>query len=227
MRRAQVGKLTREAEQAFLAALSATCNVKLAAAAVGASPGAFYRRKMQDPGFAREMRYAIERGYETLELALLETTAPGSYEHDDWRRNDPPAMPPMSPNQALQLMYLHQKEARWIREEFPFKRRRGECSEAYRMRLIAIAEERDRRAREEFEVAEAELWAQGLPATGPAGQEVRDRLGLPERSGLPDLAQVTGWSRADPEKAPHDETRALFGGWRIEDLRKREGEWDW
>src|SRR6476660_9022213 len=37
MRRAQPGKLTSEAEQAFLAALSATCNIRLAAAAVGAA----------------------------------------------------------------------------------------------------------------------------------------------------------------------------------------------
>src|SRR5205809_400715 len=42
MRCALAGRLTREAEQAFLAALSATCNVTLAAAAVGASPRAFY-----------------------------------------------------------------------------------------------------------------------------------------------------------------------------------------
>jgi len=43
-----------------------------------------------------------------------------------------------------------------------------------------------------------------------------------------DLAQVTGWSRADPDKEPHGDS-ALFGGWRIEDLRaKREqDEWDW
>ena len=36
---------------------------------------------------------------------------------------------------------------------------------------------------------------------------------------LPDLAQVTGWSNADPTKAPHYAERALFGGWRIEDMR--------
>src|SRR4051812_45432257 len=66
MRRAQPGKLTRECEQAFLAALSATCNVTLAAAAVGASPRAFYRRKRQCPAFAREMRLALKRGYDGL-----------------------------------------------------------------------------------------------------------------------------------------------------------------
>jgi hypothetical protein len=35
------------------------------------------------------------------------------------------------------------------------------------------------------------------------------------------LAQVTGWSKADPTKAPHDARRALFGGWRMADLEKK------
>src|SRR5207249_5631429 len=53
MRRALPGKLTREAEQGFLAALSATCNIALAAAAVGAAEAAFHRRKRKDPAFAQ------------------------------------------------------------------------------------------------------------------------------------------------------------------------------
>src|SRR3569623_1343884 len=163
VRRAQPGKLTREAEQAFLSALSATCNVSLAAAAVGASPHAFYRRRMLCPAFAREMRLALKAGYDRLEEALLESAAVASHDHDDWRTNAPPAMPPVSANQALQLMYLHQKEARMI------------------------AEERDRLALEEFEIAEVERHALGQPPWGPAGEDVRRRLGLP------DLAQVTGW----------------------------------
>ena len=40
-------------------------------------------------------------------------------------------------------------------------------------------------------------------------------------SALPDLAQVTGWSRADPEKVPHDPRRALFGGWRLEEMEEK------
>jgi hypothetical protein len=126
MRRAQPDKLTCEAEQAFLLALSATCNVTLAAAAVGASPRAFYRRKKQCAAFAREMRMALQRGYDALELALMESTLPAAHEHDEWRHNEPPAMPPMSASQALQLMYLHQKEARLTAEPFLTKRRRGE-----------------------------------------------------------------------------------------------------
>ena len=224
MKRAVAGRLTCEAEQAFLLALSATCNVTLSAAAVGASPRAFYRRQKLDPAFAREMRMAIERGYERLELALLEGHQPGSREHDEWRHNDPPAIPPISANQALQLMYLHQKAALLVDEPTPMRRRRGESSEARNERLALMAEARDRRAREEFEVAEAERWARGEPAWGPAGEAVRERFGLPEGLGLPDLAQVTGWSRADPDKAPHDPERALFGGWRIEDMEAKDAE---
>jgi hypothetical protein len=232
MRRAQPGKLTPAAEQAFLAALSATCNVTLAAAAVGACFGAFNRRRRKDPAFAREMRLALQRGYEALELALLEAGVAGSHEHADWRSNDPPATPPMTVNQALQLMYLHQKEARLIAEPDWLKRRPKESWEAHGERLALMAEERDRRAREAFEIAEAERWERGLPPWGPAGEAVRHELGLEEGSGptptpprkergclgLPDLSQVTGWSRADPDKAPHHDGVALFGGWRIEDI---------
>jgi hypothetical protein len=222
MKRAVAGRLTREAEQAFLLALSATCNVTLAAAAVGASPRAFYRRRKQCPAFAREMRMALQQGYDALELALLESTLPSAHEHDEWRHNEPPAIPPMNCNQALQLMYLHQKEARLTEQPYWLKRRRGEPHAAHLERLTAMAEERDRRAREEFEVAEAERWARGEPPFGLAGEDVRRKLGLP------DLAQVTGWSRAGPAKDAHGDS-ALFGGWRIEDMEKKpEGdEWDW
>jgi len=218
MRRAQPGKLTLEAEQAFLAALSATCNIRLAAAAVGAAAHAFYRRRQKSSAFAREQRLALQRGYEALEMALCESGAAGSHEHDDWRHNDPPAMPPMSVNQALQLMYLHQKAALLVDEPTPIRRRKGESNAARNERLALMAEARDERAREAFEVAEAERMERGLPAWGPAGQAVR--LGLNPSAMLPDLAQVTGWSNADPEKVAADSDRALFGGWRIGEMEQ-------
>ena len=217
VQRAQAGKLTREAEQAFLSALSSTCNMSLAAAAVGAAFNAFNRRRKADPAFAREVRLALAQGYEALELALIEGTLPASHEHSDWRHNDPPAMPPMSCNQALQLMYLHQKAALLVEEPTPMRRRRGESNAARRERLALMAEAREQRAREAFEVAEAERMERGEPAWGPAGEMVR--LRLDPAAMLPDLAQVTGWSRADPTKRPHDPERALFGGWRMEDMR--------
>jgi len=197
--------------------LSATANVTLSAAAAGASPRAFYRRKQQCPAFAREMRLALQRGYEALELALMESTLPASHEHDEWRHNEPPAIPPMSASQALQLMYLHQKEARLIAEPDYLKRRRGESRAVHLERLARMAEERDRLAREAFEVAEAERRARGERT--PL-QDAEERL-----FGLPDLAQVIGWSRADPAKEPHGDS-ALFGGWRIEDMEKaKDAEW--
>jgi hypothetical protein len=215
VRRAQPGKLTRAAEQGFLAALSATCNMSLAAAAVGSCFRAFDRRRKADPAFAREMRLALQAGYAALEGELLDAGLAGSHEHDEWRSNEPPAVPPMTVSQALQLMYLHQKAVLGLDEPAYLKRRRGESLELHLERLARMAEERERRARAAFDVAEVERWERGLPAWGPAGKEVRARLGLP------DLAQVTGWSRADPGKAPHHAGVALFGGWRIADMEAK------
>ena len=232
LQRAQPGKLTPVAEQAYLAALSATCNMALAAAAVGAAFNAFVRRRRKDPAFAREERMALIAGYEQLEMALLEAGFAGSHEHDDWRSNAPPPIPPMTANQALQLLYLHHKTARLNAiEPHMIRRRPREPEEVHHERLVQMAEARLQRGRDEFDVAEAARWERGEPAWGPAGEAVRRELGLSERGeedgggelGLPDLAQVTGWSRADPDKTPHDPRRALFGGWRMDEMERKLG----
>jgi hypothetical protein len=173
-------------------ALSATCNIRLSAAAVGADFNAFNRRRRKNPAFAREMRMALSQGYFRLETALLEGFAPGSHEHDDWRDNDPPAIPPMTVNQALQLLYLHQKEARlnWV-EPHQVRRRPGESREAQNERLAAMYEARMQREREKFEVAEA------LNAASRRGGRLARRCGRPfdklRMSGMP-LACPT-WRR--------------------------------
>jgi len=68
------------------------------------------------------------------------------------------------------------------------------------------------RDRDEFLIAEAARRERGEPWL--FGPEM-----LPE---LPALDQVTGWSKADAGKALQDETRALFGGWRLRDWAKRQ-----
>lgn len=204
-------RLTRAAEQAFLAALSATANVRLSAKAAGFTHSAFYQHKRNHPGFAREWRLALQLGYDRLELALIESSAATSTADSAWRDNDPPPIPPMTANQALQLLYLHQKEARLIDEQQHLKRRPGEPREAHAMRLILLHEERQRRAREAFDLAETARRAQREAAR--AGPEAGSDAPPP----LPALDQVTGWSRADASKAPTDATRALFGGWRLGD----------
>jgi hypothetical protein len=210
LRRAHPRRLTRSAEQAFLAALSATANVRLSAAAAGFTHSAFYARKKASPAFAREWRLALEMGFERVEMALLESWRIESHADDAWRHNDPPPIPKMSPNQALQLLYLHQKEARLWSEPDYIKRRRGESKEAWSIRLSAMHEARQQRDREAFDLAEAARRERGEPSHLEATLRP-----------LPALDQVTGWSEADPEKEAHDKDRALFGGWRIADWEGR------
>lgn len=207
LRRARPEALDQAARTRFLAALSACANVRLAAKAAGFSHAAFYHHRRHDPAFAYEWQAALETGYLRLEMALLEGWMPDGGDHDDWRHNDPPPIPPMSPAQALQLLYLHQKEARLWTVPEPLRKRRGETNEARVMRLTLLYEARQQRQRDLFDRAEAHRRA--------ARTEPRSPLEPPPPA-LPDLAQVTGWSRASGKPA-HDPDRALFGGWRIEE----------
>lgn len=209
-RRAQPERLTRAAEQAFLAALSATANIRLSAAAAGFSHSAFYHRRRTNAGFAREMRLALQMGYERLEMALLESTLVESHADDAWRHNDPPPIPQMSADQALQLLYLHQKEARLLSEPDHIKRRRGESPGARSFRLGAMHEARLQRDREAFDLAEA-----ARRSVGAAGVSPHE----PPPPVLPALDQVTGWSKASGAP-PHHAGVALFGGWRLGDIEQ-------
>jgi hypothetical protein len=206
VRPAHRGKLTRAAEQLFLQALSATCNVRLAAAAAGASPAAFYRRRRQCPAFAREFRLALEMGYTRLEAAALMAAAPQSHADDAWRDNDPPPIPPMSPDQALQLLFLHEKSVHQSWEQPHRRRRRGESDETYRVRLMAMwAAEKAREAEDEAVRRAIELDEKSPPPPLPP---------------LPALDQVGGWSKAKGGPA-HDPGVALFGGWRLEQMERK------
>ncbi len=134
LREAGAHKIGPGARQAFLAALSATANVRLAARATGFAHSSFYRLRDHDAGFAREMRLALQLGYDRIELALLQNMDPASCRDDGWRHNEPPPIPPMSVSQALQLMYLHQKEARLWGTRSDRRRKRGEPGWAWRAR---------------------------------------------------------------------------------------------
>ena len=204
----------RAARQAFLAALSATANVRLSARAAGFAHSSFYRLRDYDPAFAREMRMALEMGYDRIEMALMAGFDPESSRDDAWRRNDPPPIPPMSAGQALQLLYLRQKEARLWGERPDRRRRRGESTDRYSARLGRKWRAEKAWDREGYEVARA------LRDGGEAPAHLE-----PARPVLPALEQVTGWSKAcpepvegtDPAKSPHHADRARFGGWRLDD----------
>jgi len=211
IRLAHPGKLTKACEQAFLYALSATANIRLAAAAAGASPAAFYRRRRQNPAFAREMRLALRMGWERLEMAALQACLPGSHADDGWRTCAPAPLPRFSPDQALQLLFLHDKSVNQSWEQPHRRRRRGESDEVYTERLRAMWKvEKDLEAE-----AAAIRRAERFEATG--GWRHPEETPPPE---LPPLGQVTGWSKASG-RPPHHPGVAMFGGWRIADMEKR------
>jgi hypothetical protein len=211
LRLAHPGKLTRTAEQVFLASLSASANVRLSAAAAGASARAFYRRQQQNPAFAREMRLALEMGYERLEMAAVSATLAEHHEFDDWRQREPPPIPPMGIGQVLQLLYLHEKSVRQSWDRPHRKRRRGEPWEVYRERLAAMwAWEKRREAEDEALRRAARFEASGSWRHADE----------PEPLPLPPLELVTGWSRASG-RPPHREGVALFGGWRIAEMERK------
>lgn len=162
LRRRPATAITPEGEQRFLLALAATANVRLSARAAGYAHSSFCTRKRRHPAFAREWLAALKQGFEALDMVLLAGWSRDAHEHDAWAHNDPPPMPPMTVDQALQLMYLHQKEARLIAEPEPLRRRRGESPEARDVRLRLIREAWQEQAREEFRAMEAARRAQGL-----------------------------------------------------------------
>lgn len=66
---------TEDAEAKFIDTLSASCNVRLAAAAAGFSTEAIYRRRRNDPGFAERWHAALAQGYARIEMALVARAA--------------------------------------------------------------------------------------------------------------------------------------------------------
>jgi hypothetical protein len=211
VRLAHPGKLTHAAEQAFLYALSATANIRLAAAAAGASPAAFYRRRKLNPAFAREFRLALKMGWQRLEAAALAAAEAGSHSDDRWRQCDLAPIPPLSWDQTFQLLCRHDRSVNQGWEAPHRRRRRGESDEIYSLRLQAMW-----RAERNLE-AEAEAVRRAARYEESGDWRHEDE---PPPPGLPPLDRVTGWSRAGG-RPPHHPGVALFGGWRIEDMSKR------
>jgi hypothetical protein len=138
LRLAPPGWMTKASEQAFFFAISASANVRLAAAAAGFAHSTFYRRRRRAPAFAREMRLSLKIGWERLEGVAIASALPESWEDDGWRQCHPPQVVPMSFDQLLQLLHLHDRSVNqgW---DMPHRRkRRGEPWETYTQRLGAM-----------------------------------------------------------------------------------------
>lgn len=107
--RARAQQWTPRVEARFLSAPGATCNVKAACAAVGLSEESAYEHRGRWPDFAHRWQAALTLDYERLEEALHDSAGRlfGSVEPD----LDAP-IPPMTPDQALQLLWLHRHTVR-------------------------------------------------------------------------------------------------------------------
>ncbi|HYI47538.1 MAG TPA: hypothetical protein VEX35_03650 [Allosphingosinicella sp.] len=217
LRRAPAGWMTKAGEQTFFRALSATANVRLSAAATGFSHTAFYAKQRLRPTFAREMRLSLTMGYERVESAALAAALPESHEDDSWRHNDPPPIPPMTWDQAFQLLCLHNKTVRLSWDRPHRRKRRGEPWDAYTQRLSAMWTAEKGREAEDAALRRAAQYE----ATGDWRYE--DEMPVLSVVEGPALDQVTGWSRASPDRirVTYNPDLALFGGWRLKNWEKR------
>jgi hypothetical protein len=204
-RRAPPGRMTRAARQIFLEALSASANVRLAAATAGFSHSAFYYRKRVYPDFADEMKEAHSIGYERVQCALYQSfdlmAGPQYGEtRDDWleRVGDCP-LPPMSVDQAIQLIAMHRRTCRegWEHREARYRvASNDEVRRALEVALVCVGQR--------YAVEATRSWRPADEAPPPPA---------------PPLHLVTGWSKATG-RPKHNPNRALFGGWRITDWKR-------
>lgn len=200
------GQLTRAAEQAFLAALSATANVRLSAAAAGFSHATFYARAKAHPGFAREMRLALQCGYDRVEGALLDSFDVAAARDDGWRHNDLPPVAQVTGDHVIQLLALHHKAVRLWATRPDYRRRRGETGDQQSARMALQWQAERARDAEDDAIARTAL-------AEPARRDPHEH----PPAILPALDQVTGWSKADPARTPRRPGRGIAGGWRIGD----------
>ena len=171
--RARLKQWTPRIEARFLAALEASCNVKAACAAVGLSPASAYNRRRSSPRFDQRWAVSLDIGYDRIEAALVGNAARSFGEIDIEPEME---MPPVTVGEALQLLRLHQAQARGV-GRFPGKWRRPrtlaevtpgilaklERIECLRQRRAAgIDEARDRRVIAEGERVVAAM-ARGKP----------------------------------------------------------------
>ncbi len=109
--RARVGQWSARVEERFLAALSATCNVKAACAEVGKHATSAYAHRRRWTAFARRWDAAIETGYVRIEMALL---AAGCNLFSGSELPPEEALRDMTVDQAIHILHMHKHEARGI-----------------------------------------------------------------------------------------------------------------
>ncbi len=109
--RARAGQWSARTEERFLAALSATCNVKAACAEVGRHQTSAYAHRKRWTAFARRWDEAIETGYVRIEMALL-GNACNLFSNNELPPEE--VLRDMTVEQALHVLHMHKCEVRGI-----------------------------------------------------------------------------------------------------------------
>lgn len=133
-----------EAEAEFFDHLAATCNVRESAEAVGFTTFTVYRQRRLRPDFAAKWQAVLEHAVARLKLELLrsalDTLAGEAFDPDR-------PIPPMTAEQAINLVKLHQAEARGERGGRPGRFATPRGFEHYRasiMRKLEAIRDSDR-----------------------------------------------------------------------------------
>lgn len=151
--RARLRQWTPRAEARFLGSLAANCNVKLACAAVGLSPASAYNHRGRWPAFAEKWDAAIEQGYDRLATALMASAGAMLGDAD---MAPEAAMGPMTVEDAIRLLGLHQRRAVGLGRA-PGRERRVRSLEEMRPVILAKIERAKRANQAEAAAAERAL----------------------------------------------------------------------
>jgi hypothetical protein len=98
-----------EAEEAFLAHLAETCNVRASVAAVGFTHFTVYRHKKLRPEFAAKWQAVLAHNYDRLEMELVRAAIDSLDGEARFDAERPLAR--MTIEQAMNLLKLHRAEA--------------------------------------------------------------------------------------------------------------------
>jgi len=123
---------TKAKEKAFLEALSASCNVKLAAKQAGVSTSQAYVRRANNASFRGAWDGALSAGYAQLEMMLLERALHGVEKKVIARDGTTTVMREYSDRVALALLRMHRETVAIANEGVD----QGEFDEA-RERIVA------------------------------------------------------------------------------------------
>lgn len=113
--RARLAQWTADVEEKFLAALAVTCNVKASCAHVRMTPASAYNHRKRWPAFAERWDQAILDGFEWLDQGAVAGTIATFDKHiaeECVTPQPPPIVEPVSVDQAIRLMRMHERRAR-------------------------------------------------------------------------------------------------------------------